>query len=240
MERHEPGSPAQLPAPSAPGFKWWDAAVVFFAGLVGANIAASIGYAFTGDSEDALVSALGFVGAYATYAVVLQFYCRKRATGSLRHDLGLALHPGDWWAALLGFGYSIVAGILLLPLSNLTSQRQSVVDELQDASGAKLAVFVIAVLILAPVFEELVFRGMLLRSLRPLMSDNWAIIVSACAFGAVHFLGGNPLGTLIALPALIGLGAISAYLAIRSGDLSRSILLHVGFNLLAVIGTLAR
>ena len=53
-------------------------------------------------------------------------------------------------------------------------------------------------------------------------------------FGAVHLLGGNVLGTLAVLPALIGLGVVSGVLAVRSGDLSQSILLHVGFNLIAV------
>ena len=55
----------------------------------------------------------------------------------------------------------------------------------------------------------------------------------------VHFLGGNPLGTLAVLPALVGIGAISGVLAVRSGELSQSILLHMGFNLLAVLGAAA-
>jgi membrane protease YdiL (CAAX protease family) len=83
-----------------------------------------------------------------------------------------------------------------------------------------------------------VFRGLLLRGLQNYMSDNWAIGTSATIFGCVHFLGGNALGTLAALPALIGLGVVSGVLAVRSGNLSRSILLHMGFNLLAVVGAL--
>ena len=97
----------------------------------------------------------------------------------------------------------------------------------------------VGALVLAPLFEELLFRGLLLRSLQPLMSDGWAIGVQATVFGAVHFVGGSPLGTLIALPALIGLGVVSGILAVRSGNLSQSILLHVGFNLLAVVAALS-
>ena len=90
----------------------------------------------------------------------------------------------------------------------------------------------------APIFEELVFRGLLLRALLARMGPNWAIAVSALTFGSVHFLGGNALGTLAVLPALVGIGAISGVLAVRSGELSQSILLHMGFNLLAVAGAL--
>ena len=115
-------------------------------------------------------------------------------------------------------------------------REPGVVDDLLDSSGAKLAVIAIAAGLLAPIFEELLFRGVLLRALLPRMGPNWAIAVSAVTFGAVHFLGGNPLGTLAVLPALIGIGAISGVLAVRSGELSQSILLHMGFNLLAVLG----
>ena len=42
------------------------------------------------------------------------------------------------------------------------------------------------------------------------------------------------MGTLIALPAIILLGIVSGYQAVRTGNLSRSILLHMGFNALSV------
>ena len=67
------------------------------------------------------------------------------------------------------------------------------------------------------------------------MGPNWAIAVSALTFGSVHLIGGTTLGTLAVLPALFGIGAISGMLAVRSGELSQSILLHMGFNLLAVV-----
>jgi membrane protease YdiL (CAAX protease family) len=126
----------------------------------------------------------------------------------------------------------------VLPLRHLIDESQSVVNDLNDSSGAKLAVIAVAAGILAPIFEELLFRGLLLRALLALVSEQWAIGISATAFGAVHFIGGNALGTLAVLPALIGLGVISGIFAVRTGDLSRSILLHMGFNLLAVIGAL--
>jgi hypothetical protein len=47
------------------------------------------------------------------------------------------------------------------------------------------------------------------------------------------------LGTLIAVPALLALGLVSGYQAVRTGLLSRSIALHVGFNALTVVAVLA-
>ena len=43
------------------------------------------------------------------------------------------------------------------------------------------------------------------------------------------------MGTLIALPAIISSASCSGYQAVKTGDLSRSILLHMGFNALSVI-----
>jgi membrane protease YdiL (CAAX protease family) len=227
---------------AAPPFKIWDALVVFLAGqLIGATVGFTIGYSLTGDEigdPGALTLALGFVGQFLTYGVVIWLFCRRRGTGSLRRDLGLTVHWRDWWAIPLGTACAIGFGLLVLPLRHLIDQTQSVVNDLNDSSGAKLAVIAVAAGLLAPIFEELLFRGLFLRALLRVVSESWAIGISATTFGAVHFLGGSALGTLAVLPALIGLGVVSGILAVRSGDLSRSVLLHMGFNLLAVAGAL--
>jgi membrane protease YdiL (CAAX protease family) len=249
MDATAAGRPWESPRPAEPQrvahkppFRIWDALVVFLAGqLVGGTIGFTIGYGLTGDEigePGALTLALGFAGQFLTYGAVIWLFCRVRGTGSLRRDLGLVLHWRDWWAIPLGTGCAIGLGLLVLPLRYFIDETQTVVDDLNDSSGAKLAVICIAAGLLAPVFEELLFRGLFLRALLGRVSEPWAIGISATAFGAVHFLGGNALGTLAVLPALIGLGAISGVFAVRSGDLSRSVLLHMGFNLLAVTGAL--
>jgi membrane protease YdiL (CAAX protease family) len=223
-------------------FRIWDFLVVFVGGQVGGIVLGSIGYGLSGDEvgdAGALTLAFAFAGQFLAYGVLSWMYARYRATGSLQRDLGLEVHVRDWWAIPLGTAAAILLGLLVLPLRELVDQNQSVVEDLLDASGAELAVIAIAAGLLAPIFEELVFRGLLLRALLPLMGPNWAIALSALTFGSVHFLGGNALGTLAVLPALVGIGVLSAVLAIRTGNLSQSILVHVGFNLLAVVGALA-
>ena len=55
-------------------------------------------------------------------------------------------------------------------------------------------------------------------------------------FGLVHALGDPSVGTLIALPAIILLGRRLGLPGRRApGELSRSILLHMGFNALSVV-----
>jgi len=162
---------------------------------------------------------------------------RRRGTGSLRRDLGLVVRARDWWAVPAGTGVAIGAGLVLAPLQNLVDDEQEVVELLNDAGGPMLAVLAVSAGLLAPVLEELVFRGLLLRSLLARYTVPVAITASALAFGVVHLLDFS-LGSVVALPALVGLGALSAHWAQRTGELSRSILLHLGFNLLAVVAAL--
>ena len=54
-------------------------------------------------------------------------------------------------------------------------------------------------------------------------------------FGLAHLAGDPSVGTLIAFPVLVVLGLLSGYQAYATGRLSRSILLHMGFNALTVV-----
>jgi membrane protease YdiL (CAAX protease family) len=111
-----------------------------------------------------------------------------------------------------------------------------VVRQFERASGAELVVFVIGVLIVAPLGEELLFRGALLRALMRKTSPAVAVMASAMLFALAHL---SDIGTGYYLPAFFGLGAVSGWLALRTGRIGPSILLHAGFNLLATINVIS-
>ena len=115
------------------------------------------------------------------------------------------------------------------------AETQDVVEQFKQARGPALVLFAVIVVTVAPVAEELLFRGALLRALQRRMTPAWAVFVSALAFAAVHPLLSPSIGSVIAIPGLFALGLLSAALAIRTGNLSASILLHAGFNLLTAV-----
>jgi membrane protease YdiL (CAAX protease family) len=173
----------------------------------------------------------------------LAMVARRKGTGSLRSDFGLVLRRpvAAWWSDVpylfLGLGLQLVA---LLPTALLTAiyghtARQDVVKTADHATAWQIPVMALAIVVLAPLTEELLFRGVLLRSLLRKISPFAAVLVTAVVFGLVHALGDPSIGTLVALPAIMMLGVVSGYQAARTGNLCRSILLHVGFNLLSVI-----
>ena len=173
----------------------------------------------------------------------LAMVARRKGMGSLRSDFGLKVRrpAGAWFSDIpwffAGIGLQLV---VLLPIGLLetiygNTAKQDVVKTADRAGGWQVPVLALAIVLLAPITEELLFRGTLLRSLMRKVTPPMAVFVSAVAFGLVHALGDPSIGTLIALPAIILLGSVSGYQAAHTGDLSRSILLHVGFNALSVV-----
>lgn len=92
----------------------------------------------------------------------------------------------------------------------------------------KIGLILTAVL-LAPVVEELLFRGLLQTSLQQsgLVRNRWgAIVITAVLFAAVH----AGIAQLMALPALFVLALGLGYAYERSGSLFSSMLIHGTFN----------
>jgi uncharacterized protein len=139
--------------------------------------------------------------------------------------------------AVLGIVTQFAAAALYVPLVRWTSVTTHDLDkparELTDrAHGAGVLLLVLIVVIVAPITEEIFFRGLLLRSLqRRGMGATWAIVASSALFAAAHF---EPLQ----FPALFLFGLVAAILATRTGRLGPGIWAHIGFNAIAVAGLL--
>jgi membrane protease YdiL (CAAX protease family) len=83
--------------------------------------------------------------------------------------------------------------------------------------------FIWAVL-LAPVFEEIAFRGLMLRKLQRLMKPLHAIWVSAFLFGLIHF------SVLSMAVFLVPLAVVAGYATRKSGSLVPAFCLHAAHN----------
>lgn len=174
--------------------------------------------------------------------VALVVISDRKGQRSVARDFGLVspfarLRAGavlGWVAA--GAGLSMVAAVLLRPiadLADLDESAQEVSKTVERAGGVDLALLMLGIVIVAPVVEELLFRGALLRALQRRFAVPAAVFLSAAIFAGVHVVG-DP-GSYYVVPGLLMLGLVSGWQAARTGDLSRSLLLHVGFNLLSAV-----
>jgi membrane protease YdiL (CAAX protease family) len=183
-----------------------------------------------------VLQSVGILGA-------LIWIARNKGLGSLFADFGFVrpdrvLGWGGvviWLAA--GVGLSVVAIGLLRPIVDLADLNgkapQDVSKTLEAARGFEVVLLGLGVGLLAPVVEELLFRGALLRALLRRTTPPWAVLGSALIFAAVHVVGDPGAGYVF--PGLLLLGLVSGYEAYRTGNLGRSMLLHIGFNLLSTI-----
>jgi membrane protease YdiL (CAAX protease family) len=232
-------SPERVPAPGGTVLRWGigDFVWIYLAGIFASVVGASIGFAVTGDTSGhigAVTTALSIVGQFGTWFACIVYVARAKGR-SVRDDFGLTLQLRDWWAPFAGLGLFLVGTVIITPLVNIVNARQQVVDDLTHSSGAKLAVFAVVASVVAPVCEELLFRGLLLRALRRRMSPAQAVIVQALAFALAHPMLSPTLGDFAVVPALFLLGAASGIVAVRRGDLSASIMMHIGFNLVTTL-----
>lgn len=77
--------------------------------------------------------------------------------------------------------------------------------------------------IVAPVVEEVIFRGLIYTRLQRAMDERWAMVVSAAAFGVCH-------GELVWFCYAFVLGLIFAQLTRYTGSILPAMVMHVVFN----------
>lgn len=221
-----------------------DFALVWVLATLAGSIAAIPWLNIASDGTVKVTGAALVAGLVATDAGLLAglvVLARWKGRGSLRGDFGLALRSRDlgWFAA--GVGFALASGWALFPIQSLAGghAQQGVADAFEKSHGVAFVIFACSILAIAPVAEELLFRGLLLRALLRRVPPAWAVLLGATAFALTHAAGDPSVGTFVALPALVALGVLNGVLATRQGDCSRSILVHAGFNAVAVIGILA-
>jgi uncharacterized protein len=91
----------------------------------------------------------------------------------------------------------------------------------------------------ATLFEELIFRGVLLYILIKKLGATWAIIISAAAFGIYHWfsheLWGNPQQMAIEFFATGFLGLVLAYGYAKSYSLYIPIAIHLAWGIIQMV-----
>ncbi|MDJ0925241.1 MAG: type II CAAX endopeptidase family protein [Acidimicrobiia bacterium] len=222
---------------------FWDAAGLFFGGLVGSVVAIALGIALNGGEELGqvtllLVSSLG--QAVVTFGL-LAYMSRVRGSGSWDLDFGFRFERSDWRGLLYGMGLQLAVTLLvLLPMAYLLGiedpPQQDVADIAADASGmfARLGILVVLVVI-APIAEEVVFRGVLLSRLRRGMGPTGSIAISAALFSGIHLIDPD---AVFVVPGLFIIGIVLGWQALRTGRIGLAIATHAGVNLLAAIALL--
>lgn len=184
----------------------------------------------------------GLAGLWVGFAGALWLASRSSGTGRVARDMGLQFR---WVDALVGPLVGVAGQLVLLPLlylplapfvPNLSKRLSEPAKHLTGGfKGSDLAVIAVLTVLVVPVIEELVFRGLFLRgALRAfagagrLIGPAMAVVLTGVVFGLAHFEALQFLG-------LAAFGVVLSYMAYRTGRLGPSIFAHGAFNLVAVV-----
>ena len=157
--------------------------------------------------------------------------CRQShiSMGSLFHTTSFSAWNGIkyiWIGLALQFVAGMVYSLLEFFLSRNGAQLTEPMQfEFQD--GKALVISLIYTCVLAPITEEFLYRGFVMKSLS-IISIRFGIVISALLFGMMH--GNFSQGILGAI-----LGLFLGKIDVRHNSLMPSILVHMGINISASI-----
>ena len=157
--------------------------------------------------------------------------CRRHTGQPLIAAMQIRLSPRD----LLGVPLGIVSQLILVPVVMLPLRalfpdsfapekiEKRATDLVDNAHGVWIIVLVLIVVVGAPLVEEIVYRGMLQRSIGAPLGKSRALLIVAAWFAAIHFVPVEFVG-LFAFATVLG------WVFDRNQTLGMNIITHMAFN----------
>lgn len=158
--------------------------------------------------------------------LVVWIIARRKKTGFLKHSgLDLKMDSGLTGVicviagAAAGFWFSCVLNSGLIPADIIANYQQSsaVLD------SGPLWASIAAVILTAPIVEEIIFRVLIYRHLGALLPVGAVIFVQGLLFGGAH-------GDYLWMAYATVLGCIIGLIRNRTGSLRATIIFHISFN----------
>ena len=188
---------------------------------------------------------------YPLQFVAVFIFVRLKSSRNMAFDTGYALdsnHFGKWGG--LGLAAAVVIGTIatatMLELVNhyLPDTEGSLMEQMEKMMEGPLWVNLITMCVMAPICEEWLCRGVILRGLlnfepktpraegerRRGLSPSLAIVISAIFFAAIH---GNVWQGVTAF----AIGCLFGYVYYKTGSLKLTMLMHCANNTMAVLSS---
>lgn len=195
---------------------------------------AALGYASRfgggGGDRNAVYSWTTFANGTILYAIWLTFVL---GIASGRYELLALRRPRSvGTAARTGAGvvigvYVVSALVTLLPIRSPGSEQGLTPTGWQSQYAAAFAANVVLFAVIAPIVEELTFRGLGHSLLRRALGRWPAILIGGVSFGLAH-------GLVEALTVLVPFGIGLAYLRERTDSVVPGMVVHAAFNGIAL------
>lgn len=197
--------------------------------LVAAVVAAAVDADFDAITTPDLAAVA--VGGWVVSLGALAFASRRFGTGDFLADYAVRFRPVDALGAPVGaFVQFIAIPLLYLPLRHFwpgTFSSEEVEQRAQEmvdrADGALVVLLVLVVVVGAPIVEELMYRGLLQRSLMARLGPALGLLAGSAWFALVH---PRP----VEYPGLLLAGLVFGGFVVATRRIGGAIVAHAAFN----------
>ena len=128
-------------------------------------------------------------------------------------------------AFLVSLGATLAISVLVV--SSLFPSREAPIEKMLSSTTA-MYFYVILGVAVAPIVEEIIFRGFLFKVISDLRGSNAAVVVTALLFGGLHVL--QLWGNWVAVALIFVVGYILSFVRQRSNSLIPSFIIHTSYN----------
>lgn len=245
-----PPRPDTVLAPSAMGrvtWPWWEVVLaVLVAWVIGAVVVSPLVFLLRPDAneppggEALIISLCWNVVSFG----VLFLWLRSMHPGWMgaigwppRDAMVREIAVGAGLGILVRIGSALAAAVVVMVLRGTSSGEVQLPAQVSgDLAGWEVASLVVFAVIVAPAYEEFVYRGLLFRSIADRHGFWPGALVSAFVFGASHLgTAGTWPGVLALGITLVGTGFGLAWIYWRRRNLLACISGHAMFNLIGVV-----
>ncbi len=223
------------PHPSLPIRAAWGAVITLLVSLTASRylLEAISGYEWPIAVYVSIVALVGYVP-----ALLWCWYASRRwGTGRFRADVGFTAKWADagwgpitWVACLIT---QIMVGLIVVVLKIPFTSNVKEVSKLDADRGYVVSLLVLAV-VAAPIAEEIVFRGVVLRGLLSRTGAVVAVGVQGALFGLAHFDPVRGMGNIGLILVLSSVGCVLGGAAFLIRRLAPTMIAHAILNGLAM------
>lgn len=208
-------------------------------GFVGVMLVASAALRRAPEHLGIAPALIALVGQYAAIYAICVVAVRGHGDGSLALGAGMHWRRRDvfdgvfGWLAMIGFTVAVTQLVLWLgvPLASNNPMLRSGGSSAGAPRWLVLSIIGLVLMVVAPFFEELLFRGVLLRALAGRLPVPVAVVAQAAVFSTFHVDPGLGWGNIGLVLVLMTLGVVLASISIHAGGrLGGSVVAHGLYN----------
>ncbi len=177
--------------------------------------------------QGSVVAAVVAQGVIDSIVVVFIFFLVRVVHGfSFKETIHWNRHYNYTSGTLMGLGVMLALSVALT--STLFPQADQTPIEKLLSSAKSLYIFAVFGILIAPLFEEIIFRGFLFKVFSDMRGPGLAVPATALLFSSLHAL--QLWGNWAAVLLIFAVGFILAVIRERSNSLIPGLIVHTAYN----------